>query len=58
MQHLTVASKPSTQQTGSIPKVPGLSLIQYTNLLHCAHLLGIGCGHRQPIAVTCLAEYA
>jgi len=32
--------------------------IQYTYNLHCAPLLGIGSGHRQLIAVTCIAEYA
>jgi len=32
--------------------------LQYTEYLHYAPLLGIGSGHRQLIAVTCIAEHA
>jgi len=34
------------------------SYLVLSNTLHCAPLLGIDSGHRQLIAVTCIAEHA
>jgi len=46
------------QPTGSIPDSLGSKHLLDTNYLHYAPLLGIGSGHRQLIAVTCIAEHA
>jgi len=40
------------------PDHPIIQPLQYANNLHYAPLVGIGSGHRQLIAVTCIAEHA
>jgi len=46
------------QVTASSNQTPQEPSIQYTSLLHYAPFLGIDRGHRQLIAVTCIAEHA
>jgi len=45
-------------QQASNQAVPEHSFTVYADNLHYTHLTGIGSGHRQLIAVPCIAEHA